>query len=213
MQRLSGTDSVIAAGAFLPSPREALERHLVSHSIGYANDALFAQMLAGWALGQGSLPADLGLGRALFASLLERHFPRLRWAPPGETGPGLADRQVRALEQDDLIQLLTSHADREVEGSFAMARIVASACLGDDHLWQDLGLSARSQLTILMRRNFPRLAAANDKDMRWKKFLYRRLCEMEGLVACRSPSCEACADYSECFTTGDPPLASGLARA
>lgn len=186
----------------LPDARASLHQHLVGHALGYANDALFAHLLAGWTLGQGSLPAHLGLGPEWFGRLLERHFPRLRWQPP--EAPAISDeRRERALEYDDVAALLTHYADREVEGAFAMARIVAEGCLGADHLWQDLGLPSRRELTTLMQRNFPRLAAENTKDMRWKKFLYRRLCEMEGLVACRSPSCEACCDYSACFAPAE----------
>jgi len=32
-----------------------------------------------------------------------------------------------------------------------------------------------------MRRNFPPLAARNRKDMKWKRFLYKQLCEAEGI--------------------------------
>ena len=59
-----------------------------------------------------------------------------------------------------------------------------------DHLWQDLGLPARGELTALMRRNFPTLAARNVKDMKWKRFLYKQLCEAEGIYTCRAPSCQ-----------------------
>lgn len=187
----------------LPDARASLHQHLMGYAVGYANDALMAHLLAGWTMGQGSLPAHLGLGPEWFGRLLERHFPRLRWQPP--EAPAISDeRRERALEYDDVAALLTRYADREVEGAFAMVRIVAEACLGADHLWQDLGLPSRRELTTLMQRNFPRLAAENTKDMRWKKFLYRRLCEMEGLVACRSPSCEACCDYAACFAPAEP---------
>lgn len=187
-----------AGVAALPDARTSLHQHLMDHALGYANDALLAHLLAGWALGQGSLPAHLGLGPEWFARLVARHFPALRWQPPADSA-ACPDPEQRALEHEDLVRLLTQYADREVEGSFALARIVAAGCLGSDHLWQDLGLPARRDLTTLMQRNFPRLAAENTQDMRWKKFLYRRLCEQEGLVACRSPSCEACCDYSACF--------------
>jgi nitrogen fixation protein NifQ len=186
----------------LPDIRASLHQHLMTHALGYANDALIGHLLAGWALGQGSLPGHLGLGAEWFERLMQRHFPRLRWQPP--EGPAVsAERRERALEHDDLVQLLTRYADREVEGAFALARVVAEGCLGADHLWQDLGLPSRRELSFLMTRNFPRLAAENKRDMRWKKFLYRRLCEQEGLVACRSPSCEACCDYAECFVAGE----------
>ncbi|WP_366930755.1 nitrogen fixation protein NifQ [Marinospirillum sp.] len=39
----------------------------------------------------------------------------------------------------------------------------------------------------------------NHLDMKWKKFLYRQLCMDSGITYCRSPSCEACSDYAECF--------------
>jgi nitrogen fixation protein NifQ len=80
-----------------------------------------------------------------------------------------------------------------------MAQVVAAACMGQDHLWQDLGLLNRTELNALMQRNFPALAARNVKDMKWKRFLYRQLCEMEGIQACRAPSCEICTDYAHCF--------------
>ena len=34
-----------------------------------------------------------------------------------------------------------------------------------------------------MRESFPALEAANDKDMRWKKFLYKRMCGWSGFSA------------------------------
>lgn len=186
----------------MAAARDALFEHLMGHAAGHANDAQFAHLLAGWAMGQGILAADLGLGKAEFDILMARHFPKLRWRPAESGGPGDELRE-RGLEHEDLLRLLLEHADRSQEGSLSMAAIIAAGCLGSDHLWQDLGLPTRRELSALMQRNFPRLAAANDKDMRWKKFLYRRLCEMEGLAACRSPSCEACSDYAGCFATGD----------
>ena len=80
-----------------------------------------------------------------------------------------------------------------------MAHILAAGCMASDHLWQDLGLWHRAELTALMRRNFPPLAARNVKDMKWKKFLYKQLCESEGIYLCRAPSCEVCVDYAVCF--------------
>jgi nitrogen fixation protein NifQ len=80
-----------------------------------------------------------------------------------------------------------------------MAQALAAGCMGTDHLWQDLGLWSRGDLTGLMRRNFPALARRNVKDMKWKRFLYKQLCEAEGIYTCRSPSCETCTDYHGCF--------------
>ncbi len=80
-----------------------------------------------------------------------------------------------------------------------MAGIVAAGCMGSDHLWQDLGLRQRAELSFLMEHHFPALAEQNCHDMKWKRFLYKQLCEAEGIYTCRSPSCEVCVDYHACF--------------
>jgi nitrogen fixation protein NifQ len=84
-----------------------------------------------------------------------------------------------------------------------MAEVVTNACMANDHLWQDLGLWSREYLSQLMRQNFPSLAAKNVHDMKWKKFLYKQLCDKEGISVCRSPSCEYCVDYLNCFGPED----------
>lgn len=84
-----------------------------------------------------------------------------------------------------------------------LAEIVACACMGMDHLWQDMGLWSRKELSELMHRNFPALAQRNDRDMKWKKFLYKQLCEQEGIYVCRAPSCDVCSDYLNCFGPED----------
>ncbi len=81
-----------------------------------------------------------------------------------------------------------------------------SACLGNDHLWQDIGFWQRQDLSQFLQHNFPELARRNHKDMKWKKFLYKQLCEAEGLNLCRAPSCEVCDDYSNCFGSEEIPI-------
>jgi nitrogen fixation protein NifQ len=80
-----------------------------------------------------------------------------------------------------------------------MAEHVALACLGDNHLWQDLQLASRAELSALMQRWFPELVARNHADMKWKKFLYKQLCEREALFICKAPSCDVCTDRPVCF--------------
>jgi nitrogen fixation protein NifQ len=75
--------------------------------------------------------------------------------------------------------------------------------MGMDHLWQDLGVWSRKELSELLQRNFPTLAAKNTQDMKWKKFLYKQLCEQQGIHICRAPSCDVCVDYSKCFGAED----------
>lgn len=81
----------------------------------------------------------------------------------------------------------------------AVARRIAVATLGDQHLWEDLGLPSRAALGELMRRHFPALVEANAAGMRWKKFIHRALCEREEILICRSPTCAACDEQHVCF--------------
>ena len=114
----------------------------------------------------------------------------------------LARRATRGDEVDDLRLLLLDHADPAAgprAECVAVAEQVALACLGDKHLWQDLQLGSRAELSALMRRWFPALVAKNHADMKWKKFLYKQLCEREEIFVCKSPSCAACCDHALCF--------------
>ena len=95
---------------------------------------------------------------------------------------------------------MTSQND-EIE--WLISIIVAACLLGENHLWQDLGLFSRDDLSALLTNNFPEMAAQNVYDMKWKKFIYKQLCETEGIYVCRSPSCEYCADYLNCFGDED----------
>jgi nitrogen fixation protein NifQ len=79
---------------------------------------------------------------------------------------------------------------------------MAMASMGPNHLWEDLGLKSRDELNALMQRHFPRLKAMNSGNMRWKKFLYRLLCERAEVLICKSPHCEACDEYALCFDQG-----------
>lgn len=179
-----------------PSPaRVALHAHLMAHAAGTPSDELLAHLVAGWTLGEGMLPADLGLGAERFAALMARHFPGLTWRPSAD----LAPRPELFPEFDDLLRFLAAEADPALPGAGDLALIVATGCMGAEHLWQDLGLPSRRELSQLFALGFPALARANDRDMKWKKFLYRELCQRGGIYVCSSPSCEACSDFKLCF--------------
>ncbi len=113
-----------------------------------------------------------------------------------------ARRATRDDEVADLVSLLLAHADPAAGTAREIARVaftVALASLGDNHLWQDLQLGSRAELSALMRHWFPALVALNAGDMKWKKFLYRQLCEREQVLICKSPSCAVCSDRPACF--------------
>ena len=156
-----------------------------------------AQIVASWQMGDSVLPDALGLATTQFKRLLSRSFPGYSVHPDSVSGKTLDFG--RMLEKEDLEQLLRHHAARQDEETEWIISLVVASCLGSDHLWQDLGLWSRKDLSALLRHFFPDLAARNDKDMKWKKFLYKQLCEAEGLYVCRAPSCEVCKDYPDCF--------------
>ena len=168
---------------------------LMAHAAGLPNDEVFAQMITSQIEGLGALPPCLGLDEKEYSALLTTHFPGVQIVVRCCEN---AD-DPRALERDDVLGLLLEHRAHRYMSEQWMAEIVTAACMANDHLWQDLGLWSREYLSRLMKQNFPALAAKNVHDMKWKKFLYKQLCEQEGINACRAPSCEVCTDYLKCF--------------
>lgn len=181
--------------------RQRLYQELMAHADGSPNAIWLAQIVSSWQTGEGVLPDALGLGHEAFQRLVKRNFPGCRIDAMAASGNFLDFS--RMLEKQDLEQLLRQYASSHDGDSEWLIGIIVAACLGSDHLWQDLGLWSRSELSALLQHNFPALAARNDRDMKWKKFLYKQLCEAEGLYVCRAPSCEVCKDYSLCFGNED----------
>jgi nitrogen fixation protein NifQ len=121
---------------------------------------------------------------------------------PASTNVSLG-MQPPTIEFDEEEEQLRAMFDRyRVDDSLEtgwLVSMLARRCMSPNHLWQDLGLSSRGDLNRLMRERFPALAARNAQNMKWKKFFYRCLCEMEGFTLCAAPSCAECSDYSACF--------------
>ncbi|MBK7900378.1 MAG: nitrogen fixation protein NifQ [Azonexus sp.] len=156
------------------------------------NRPLLASLLTGQRLGEGCLPADLGLGADRHGRLLAEYFPDCATTAANRPAPPIP-------EWSDLQKLLLDHRAHERHSELWFADIVATACAGADHLWQDLGLANRDELSRLMWVNFPELARSNTGDMKWKKFVYRQFCAREGIYVCPAPSCGVCKDYAKCF--------------
>ncbi|MGR8953205.1 MAG: nitrogen fixation protein NifQ [Gammaproteobacteria bacterium] len=180
-----------------PSARQQCHDALMARADGSANCRWLAQIIASWQAGEGVLPDALGLGEHQFQQLMAQRFPGCRVDPIAPSGKTLDFS--RMLEKQDLENLLRQFADKNTPETEWLIAIIVAACLGSDHLWQDLGLWSRNDLSSLLWHNFPEMAARNHRDMKWKKFLYKQLCEAEGLYVCRAPSCEVCKDYPLCF--------------
>jgi nitrogen fixation protein NifQ len=102
-------------------------------------------------------------------------------------------------------------AQRSTEGEIGrwLAAMVARRAMEPNHLWEDLGLRERPELSRLLTRHFAPLAARNTGNMRWKRFFYRMLCEDDGFVMCTTPVCTQCDDFDLCFgeETGESRMA------
>lgn len=157
--------------------------------------------------GRSCLPLHLGLGESELEELINRSFSGAqRWMILQTEIPSAVKERsetrnellaLRLDEQEELITLLESCRIPEVDS--VLSTIIATGCLGGDHLWRDLGFENRDLLSEMMAYAYPGLKARNSKDMKWKRFLYKQLCETGGHYVCRSPSCEECAVYSDCF--------------
>ncbi len=88
--------------------------------------------------------------------------------------------QERTAEYLALVNLLCSEAAPDDPDARRVAEWIAQASIADGHLWRAMGLAERSELSRLIEHHFPALAEGNDRDMRWKKFFYKRLCGWPG---------------------------------
>lgn len=143
-----------------------------------------------------------GLGSADTLALMDEGFPGTD-AILGLDWSSMVEREEPRLDEiEDLTQLLMAHTDPGA-GLTAHARgaawALACASLGDNHLWQDMRLPSRLELSRLIAQWFPSLAARNTQDMKWKKFFYKQLCERAQLFICKAPSCDVCTDRPVCF--------------
>lgn len=164
------------------------------------DSALLREVLLAQRRGEGCLPPMLGLDVWTYQAMLR--FCGEASELPLEAHHGHLRQTLLDLRRDewqDIRGLLLSGIREHNVLTDWWAAIVAAGCLGGNHLWRDLGLPNRQALGTLLLQYFPGVAQKNVRDMRWKKFFYKQLCEAEGGYVCRSPTCEQCTLYAECF--------------
>lgn len=168
-----------------PSAEDSFDRHV------------FACVIArGAAEAARPLTEAVGLSADQLRQLQQRYFPDADWLTEGLAGDAGADE----LEEPDLRRLLSDNATRAGDqATLWLAAMVARRSLRPNHLWQEMGLSMRGEMSALLLRHFAPLAARNDRDMKWKKFFYRQMCEDEGIFLCKSPVCDTCSDAAICY--------------
>ncbi len=178
-----------------PDAREQLFVSLVVNAQG-ENACYLASMLASWLTDEGVLPAYMGLTPESFRMMMQRFFPGFELPPLPERSDAWRQMMPEIGELEALFAEFAVDADPQRAW---IASIIIAGSAGHHHLWHDLGLFSRADLSDMIRENFPRLAEKNDRDMKWKKFIYKQLCEREGIIACPAPTCDACADFAICF--------------
>lgn len=161
----------------------------------------------------------LGLEPPELASVVQQWFPQIaeRWIPAccvagmlghhrcpdrasdTDSGYGRFSRNLLQQEEADLCQLFLDHRGDDGIWPVLFARLIARACMEPEHLWMCLGLESRQQLTGILERRFPALVAKNLHNMRWKKFFYKLLCDVEKVWTCTASSCEICPHHAECY--------------
>ncbi|WP_338025325.1 nitrogen fixation protein NifQ [Bradyrhizobium yuanmingense] len=161
---------------------------------------VLASILAAATMDGGSVAEKAGVTGKDLAALLEHYFPSIDIT---------ADKQLSHFNchEDEEVALIRDLllAHRSTEGKIGgwLAAMVARRAIEANHLWEDLGLRDREELSRLLNRHFAPLAARNINNMRWKRFFYRTLCENDGLVMCTTPVCTQCNEFNVCFGAED----------
>ena len=164
------------------------------------NDAfdrhVLASIVAAAAMDGGAIATRTGLTSQNLSALVAEYFPRARIYLSSWCGGTEAAKDDEVGMVRDLLL-----GQRSTTGNVGrwLAAMVARRAVEPNHLWEDLGLRDRSELSRLLMRHFAPLASRNTRNMRWKRFFYRMLCEDDGFVMCTTPVCTQCNDFELCF--------------
>ncbi len=185
---------------------EGIYTRLTGHGIAHGTDPFDLHIVASVISlaaqeESGSLAEGLGLAPFEVRALFMEMFPGAigMASEPVATGDPLSD------DESALRDIFWHNSAQGGTLALLLARIMARRCQRPNHLWQDLGLCSRRELTMLMARHYPRLASRNVNDMKWKKFLYRMICSSTGFSLCVAPICSECDEFDDCFGPEDGP--------
>jgi nitrogen fixation protein NifQ len=142
----------------------------------------------------------MGLDRAALMELIGAIFPDTTSAFAGVLDDTAIVIEAEEQSVRDILGMFSTGAGRLER---YLAAVIARRCKSPHHLWQDLGLRDRDELSRLMKRHFARLAERNQQNMKWRKFLYRMVCRSEGFSLCTAPVCSECNDFDSCFGAED----------
>jgi nitrogen fixation protein NifQ len=183
-----------------PSACDAFDAHVVASVVGIGLAEAKAEQ---------DIVDAVGLDGDILAALIAELFPHAAPVFGRLAGRGLVPRRTE--DEECVRELLARHATGATPLEERLAAMIARRAQHPNHLWQDLGLRSRRELSWLMERHFESLAARNRSDMKWKKYLYRAICREGGFLICTAPSCGECSDFDHCFgdESGESLLAAG----
>ncbi len=190
-------------GAAAIAPNDPLYRYLMQSptppGMSREDRHLFACLLALAAHEPYGAAQSLGLSHADLDALFATCFPgvdRNALSNSADTAPPQRNEQILAI--------LLEHVPRDRRGTDAhlsrwLAHILAARSAHPGHLWRAMGLFERPELSAAIESHLPSLAKANSRRMRWKRFLFKELCNRHGALLCKAPDCGQCSDYPLCF--------------
>ncbi|WGR93586.1 nitrogen fixation protein NifQ [Bradyrhizobium sp. ISRA443] len=157
---------------------------------------VLASILSVATMDGGLLAEKAGLSCHELAAVLDQYFPSIQI----EVEEPISNFECDGADEIAMVRDLLL-AQRSTNGDIGrwLAAMIARRAIEPNHLWEDLGLRNRGELSRLLNRHFAPLAARNINNMRWKRFFYRMLCEDDGLLMCTTPVCTQCNDFSVCF--------------
>jgi nitrogen fixation protein NifQ len=173
----------------------------------HSQDVFWRPIVEQYLQGASALPCYLGLTPAEYHDVIAilgiTDIPSVHALPAHQIRSELMDMRSDECQQiyDLLCQHISLRSQIIADEAERMAQVITAGCMSGSHLWHDLGLPERPVLTQLFNYYFPTLTQLNHMNMRWKRFLYKQLCETGGDYVCRAPSCDTCTSYSECFIT------------
>lgn len=98
-----------------------------------------------------------------------------------------------------LVEMLWDNKSSGDVANWYVTHAVACACFGQRHLWQDLGLGSREEVSRLFAERFCWLYIRNSSNMKWKRFIFQELAQHLGVPQLSPPGCSGCEDFQFCF--------------
>jgi len=181
---------------------------LAESQTGLINPDLMGRAIAGVLRNaqEGELPLfawTLGLPQPALLAALEHCFPELVPLEPMATQQYVIILNTQPAAFGDLVAMLCAKRSPHANEQHAewLARAIAAACFGNDHLWRDMGLPGRDEVSQIMEYYFEPCYRRNMKNLKWKRFLFAELGDLQGKHDLRPPGCSKCDHFQVCFAT------------